>query len=140
MVGSALKASASLLSDHAVEVKLPADLPLLEFDAVLIERVLCNLLENAAKYTPAGSRIVIAATTRNDVTEISVEDNGPGLPPGEEEEIFRKFTRGQKESAIPGVGLGLAICKAVVEAHRGQNMGGASRWRWCALCVYTPAG
>lgn len=120
VVGSALKASASLLGNHSVEVKLPPDLPLLEFDAVLIERLLCNLLENAAKYTPVGSRIVIAATTKNDVAEISVEDNGPGLPLGEEEEIFRKFTRGQKESAIPGVGLGLAICKAVVEAHRGK--------------------
>jgi two-component system sensor histidine kinase KdpD len=120
VVGSALKSSASLLGQHTVEVKLPADLPLLEFDTVLIERVLCNLLENAAKYTPAGSRIVIAATTKNEIAEISVEDNGPGLPPGEEEEIFRKFTRGQKESAIPGVGLGLAICKAVVEAHRGK--------------------
>ena len=120
VVGSALKVSAALLGNHAIEVNLPADLPLLEFDAVLIERVLCNLLENAAKYTLPGCHILIAAKTKNDVAEISVEDNGPGLPPGEEEEIFRKFSRGQKESAIPGVGLGLAICKAVVEAHRGK--------------------
>jgi two-component system sensor histidine kinase KdpD len=120
VVGSALNASASLLGQHSVDVKLPADLPLLEFDAVLIERVLCNLIENATKYTPAGSRIVISATAKQEVAEISVADNGPGLPLGEEEAIFRKFTRGQKESAIPGVGLGLAICKAIVEAHHGK--------------------
>lgn len=120
VVGSALRSSASMLGDHRIETKLPADLPLMAFDAVLIERVLCNLFENAAKYTPAGSRIMISATSKNDVAEICVEDNGPGLPPGEEEEIFRKFTRGQKESAIVGVGLGLAICKAIIEAHRGK--------------------
>ena len=120
VVGSALNSSASVLGKHTVDVKLAPRLPLLEFDAVLIERVLCNLIENAAKYTPAGSRIMIAATPKSDVVEIMVEDNGPGLRPGEEEEIFRKFTRGQKESAIPGVGLGLAICKAIIDVHRGR--------------------
>jgi two-component system, OmpR family, sensor histidine kinase KdpD len=95
-------------------------LPLVEFDAVLIERVLANLLENAAKYTPEGSRILIGARIADDMIEVRVEDDGPGLPRGREEDIFRKFERGEKESATPGVGLGLAICRTIVEAHGGR--------------------
>ncbi len=120
VVGSALKSVASTIADHRVEIDLPEDLPLLELDAVLIERVLSNLLENAAKFTPAGSTIGIGAAPgdRNDIC-VWVEDDGPGLPFGKEDEIFKKFERGQKESATPGVGLGLAICRAIVEAHGG---------------------
>jgi two-component system sensor histidine kinase KdpD len=120
VVGAALAATSSLLSKHVVTVDLAADLPLLEFDAVLIERLLFNLLENAQKYTPEGSRIEIKATLAEDCAEISVEDNGPGLPEGMEEQVFEKFTRGQKESAKAGVGLGLAICRAIIDAHRGR--------------------
>jgi two-component system sensor histidine kinase KdpD len=99
----------------------PADLPLVEFDAVLIERVLVNLLENAAKY--GAPPIVIGAHVTPDSLVITVSDHGPGLPPaikGREHELFEKFTRGQSESIKPGVGLGLAICKAVVDAHHGR--------------------
>ncbi|MBK7357592.1 two-component system sensor histidine kinase KdpD [Propionivibrio sp.] len=121
VVGSAIKATGTAIALHRVSVNLPDDLPLLEFDAVLIERVLSNLLENAAKYTPPGSQIVIGAmNVARDHVDIWVEDNGPGLPAGKEEEIFNKFARGQKESATPGVGLGLAICRAIVEAHGGS--------------------
>ena len=85
-----------------------SDLPLVEFDAVLIERVLCNLLENAAKYTPAGSTIRLAAAASGKDLLVSVTDNGPGLPKGQEEAIFEKFTRGERESATirrrPGPG------------------------------------
>jgi two-component system sensor histidine kinase KdpD len=120
VVGSALTSVRSTLAGRQVSVNLPDDLPLLEFDAVLIERVLSNLLENAAKYTPSGSWIAIgAALEARDHVEIWVEDNGPGLPAGKETEIFKKFERGQRESATPGVGLGLAICRAIVEAHGG---------------------
>ncbi|BBP00605.1 two-component system sensor histidine kinase KdpD [Sulfuriferula nivalis] len=120
VVGSAQKAREHQLADHRVHAALPADFPLLEFDAVLIERVLCNLLENAAKYTPPDSDIHIAAAVRDGEAQISVTDNGPGLPHGGEETIFEKFTRGEKESTKPGVGLGLAICRAIVEAHKGR--------------------
>jgi two-component system sensor histidine kinase KdpD len=82
--------------------------------------VFSNLLENAAKYTPAGSRIGIGAAATGATVNIWVEDDGPGLPPGKEEDIFKKFERGQKESATPGVGLGLAICRSIVEAHGGS--------------------
>ncbi len=119
VVGSALRASRPLLARHRVATALAADLPLLRFDAVLIERVLCNLVENAVKYTPPGSTITIGATVAGPVLRVTVADDGPGLPPGQEESIFEKFTRGERESARPGVGLGLAICRALVAAHGG---------------------
>ncbi|CAK0766731.1 two-component system, OmpR family, sensor histidine kinase KdpD [Gammaproteobacteria bacterium] len=119
VVGSALKAMAPIVVNHHISVHLPEDLPLLEFDATLITRVFSNLLENAAKYTPVGSTIGIGASGSRDSVDIWVEDNGPGLPAGKEEEIFKKFERGQKESTMPGVGLGLAICRAILEAHHG---------------------
>jgi two-component system sensor histidine kinase KdpD len=103
-----------------VRIDLPGDLPLLEVDAVLMERVFCNLLENAAKYTPPGSVIEISAHVAGADVEISVCDNGPGLPAGKEQAIFEKFTRGQEESNIVGVGLGLAIARAIVVAHSGR--------------------
>jgi two-component system sensor histidine kinase KdpD len=81
--------------------------------------VLCNLVENATKYTPPDSRITIAAERSGTNLQVSVYDNGPGLPAGQSETIFEKFTRGERESATPGVGLGLAICRAIVEAHQG---------------------
>ena len=120
VVGSALRASRNWLQRHQVVTRLPADLPVVEFDAVLIERVLCNLLDNAAKYTPPGSVIEITAEPRGSELILSVLDNGPGLVPGAEEKIFEKFLRGEKESTRPGVGLGLAICRAIMQAHRGR--------------------
>jgi two-component system, OmpR family, sensor histidine kinase KdpD len=120
VVGSALHATRSMLKQHVIEVRLPQNLPLVRMDAVLIERVLVNLLENASKYTPAGSTVSLTAEVRADRLCISVSDNGPGLPPGREEAVFQKFTRGERESATPGVGLGLAICRAIVESHGGK--------------------
>ena len=120
VVGAALESARSMLKQHRVEVRLPRNLPLVQFDAVLIERVLVNLLENASKYTPPGSEVTLSAQVAADQLEVSVSDNGPGLPAGKEEAVFQKFTRGKRESATPGVGLGLAICRAIVESHRGK--------------------
>ena len=120
VVGSALRASGSQLTGHTVATDLPRELPLVQFDAVLIERVLCNLLENAAKYTPPGSHIVVDAALHGATIRVRVYDDGPGLPQGREQAVFEKFTRGERESAKPGVGLGLAICRAIVEAHGGK--------------------
>ncbi|MEO7128942.1 MAG: ATP-binding protein, partial [Rhodoferax sp.] len=121
VVGSAIRAARHALGEIAVQTEIPADLPLVEFDAGLIERVLVNLLENAAKY--AGAPIVIRAAVTPQTLVLTVRDHGPGLPgalKGREQELFEKFTRGAAESATPGVGLGLAISKAVVDAHCGQ--------------------
>ncbi len=121
VVGTAIRAAGPALRGQPVLTDVPADLPLVEFDAALVERVLVNLLENAAKY--AQPPITVGARVTADALVVSVRDHGPGLPPalqGRAHELFDKFTRGQAESATPGVGLGLAICKAVVDAHRGH--------------------
>jgi two-component system sensor histidine kinase KdpD len=123
VVGAALDAVRSLLQRHRIEVNLPDDLPLVRFDAVLIERVLVNLLENASKYTPPGSTVTLSAEAVAGELRVFVSDDGPGLPVGREEAVFQKFTRGDRESATPGVGLGLAICRAIVESHHGRISG-----------------
>jgi two-component system sensor histidine kinase KdpD len=120
VVGSALAACAALLAGRPLHVELADDLPLVELDAVLFGRVLVNLLENIAKYTPAGSAVQIAARIDGAELLLTVDDHGQGLPPGREERVFDKFERGVKESATPGVGLGLAICRAIVQAHGGS--------------------
>ncbi|CAB3714923.1 sensor histidine kinase [Trinickia soli] len=124
VVGSALSACRRVLAGRAIEIRVPHDLPLVQLDAVLVERLFANLLENASKYTPAGSPITLAAmaveTGASRSLRVEVQDNGPGLPVGMESRLFEKFTRGEKESAKPGVGLGLAICRAIVEAHGGD--------------------
>lgn len=121
VVGAAIRAARPALGETTVRTELPPDLPLVEFDAVLIERVLVNLLENAGKYGAAP--VVVSARTTERSLLLAVRDHGPGLPAalrGREQTLFDKFTRGQAESATPGVGLGLAICKAVVSAHGGE--------------------
>ena len=120
VVGSALLAAQLALGERRVETDIDHGLPLAEFDATLIERVLYNLLENAGKYTPDDALIRLAAVVSGSALLVSVSDNGPGLPKGQEEAIFEKFTRGTRESATPGVGLGLAISRAIVEAHQGR--------------------
>lgn len=121
VVGSAIRAAQAGLGGLPVHTELPADLPLVEFDAVLVERVLVNLLENAAKY--GAPPITVRAWTGNAVLNLTVADHGPGLPAslrGSVQTPFDKFVRGHAESAIPGVGLGLAICKAIAQAHGGD--------------------
>ncbi|AOV15969.1 two-component system sensor histidine kinase KdbD [Acidihalobacter aeolianus] len=118
-IGSAVSACRSLLGERRIDISLPADLPLLPFDAVLIERVIVNLLENAAKYTPEGTQIDISAGKGDTVVTLSVCDHGPGLPPGREHLIFEKFERGRPDGSPPGVGLGLAFCRAVMHTHGG---------------------
>jgi two-component system sensor histidine kinase KdpD len=119
VVGAALAVTASTLVRHRVVVQLPGDLPWVRFDAALMERVLVNLLENAAKYTPEDSLIEIHATAQGDTVDLVVQDHGPGLPAGREEDLFKKFERGAREGSTPGVGLGLALCRAIVTAHAG---------------------
>src|SRR6202521_4261912 len=140
VVGSALKASRSALANQRVEVALPPDLPLVEFDATLIERVLYNLLENAGKYTPAGTTIKIAAEASGDQLLVTITDDGPGVPQAQREAIFEKFTRGSRESATPGVGLGLAISRAIVEAHRGRIWVEDNAGHGARFCFTLPLG
>jgi len=120
LVASVLARLRERLAAHAVRVDVPADLPLLRVDATLVEQVLGNLLENAAKYTPAGTAVLLRAQLREAELLVSVEDSGPGLPPGDAGLLFAKFTRGASEGAVGGVGLGLAICRAIVRLHQGR--------------------
>ena len=119
------------LRDFKLDIKLQPDCPLLFGDQVLLERLLFNLLDNAVKYCPFGSRILIEVTQRNQTVMVAVHDNGPGLPAGDPQKLFDPFRRGQKESKI-GVGLGLAICRSIARAHNADllalpsTMGGAS--------------
>ncbi len=119
VVGSALRMLEPSLGGQHVQLDLPDPLQLVHVDGPLFERVLINLLENAHKY--AGARADIGIRAEADARQLSLEvwDNGPGIPAGQEQAIFDKFARGNKESAIPGVGLGLAICQAIVDVHGG---------------------
>ncbi|TAJ78238.1 MAG: DUF4118 domain-containing protein [Gallionellaceae bacterium] len=120
VIGASIKLLGAALAQHPVSVKLPPDMPLLRFDAVPMERVLCNLLENAAKYAPPGSPIRIEAKTDKKLAHISVSNDGSQFPPDRMESLFELFERGDAESNVPGVGLGLAICRSIVTAHGGS--------------------
>jgi len=120
IIGSALRRTKPLLHRHHVEVRLPPEMSLLFVDGLLMEQVYSNLLENAVRYTPAGSRILILATTGNRELIVSVADDGPGLSAGSEERIFERFYSGAaRPEAGRGSGLGLAICRAIIELHGG---------------------
>jgi two-component system sensor histidine kinase KdpD len=119
-VGVALIRLEGRLRDHPVKVNLPPDLPLVPLDAVLIEQVFINLVENAVKYTPPGTPIEITATAVEGAVRVDVADRGPGLPPGEEARIFEKFYRAPGATSTSGVGLGLTICRGIITAHGGR--------------------
>ena len=119
VAGAAVQLLGRALAGHCVTIELPADLPLIEFDAVLIERVFCNLLENAAKYSPPGTRIAVEANVADGFVHVRVLDKGPGFPRGREEAVFALFVRGEPESSATGAGLGLAISRTIVDAHGG---------------------
>ena len=102
-----------------VRLNITRPLDFVFLDGALFERVLINLLENAAKYAGNPPAIEIHAQTSGGQLQIDVLDDGPGIPAGQEKAIFEKFTRGHKESSIPGIGLGLAICQAIVSVHEG---------------------
>jgi two-component system sensor histidine kinase KdpD len=119
VVGAALHRLRRQLASRQVRTDIPADLPMVAMDDVLMEQVFVNLIENALKYTPADSPVDITAARRGEFLTVEVGDRGPGIPEGEEKRIFEKFFRGRTDSAR-GAGLGLAICRAIVEAHGGS--------------------
>jgi two-component system sensor histidine kinase KdpD len=120
VVGSSLERVKKQVAGRQVGVHLPADLPLVKFDGVLVEQVFINLLENACRYAPAGSPIDILAHVEGGNLVCEVADRGAGLADDERRRVFDKFYRGQAAGGQRGAGLGLAICRAVVEAHGGM--------------------
>jgi two-component system sensor histidine kinase KdpD len=142
VVGAALTRLEGALGSRPIRTKVPADLPLVSLDAVLMEQLLVNLLENALKYTPAGTEIEIAAAVTGAGLELEVSDRGRGIPPGDEERIFERFYR-QSAAGVPGVGLGLAICRAIARAHGGtlrahNRPGGGATFRLVVPLVGSP--
>jgi len=119
VIGSAIKLLKPSLTEHPIKVTLSPSLPLIAFDDVLLERVICNLIENAAKYSPKGQPIEIQGFVDGNTACIEVRDHGSGFSTDQTETLFQMFTRDHAESSIPGVGLGLAICRAIIDAHDG---------------------
>ena len=120
VVGAALNRLEKKLADRPITTSLPADLPMVPLDSALAEHIFINLLENSLKYTPPGSPLAIAAVQKDQEIEVEVSDRGPGFPPDDLERIFEMFDRGTKDLGQKGYGLGLSICRAIVEAHGGR--------------------
>jgi two-component system sensor histidine kinase KdpD len=120
IAGSVLRKLSERLALHRVLVELPDDLPLVRVDAPLIEQALANLLENAAKHTPAGTVVRLRAWPLASELAVSVDDYGGGLPEADLERVFAKFQRGSTQPSVGGMGLGLSICRAIVRLHGGR--------------------
>lgn len=131
LIGAALERCKTKLSSHEVSVRLAPETPMVHVDGVLIEKLIVNLLENAAKYTPPGTHIEIGASHYDGRIDLTVEDDGPGIPEVLQSTLFDKFTRASSEGALAGSGLGLSICRAIAQLHEmsltGENkpQGGA---------------
>jgi two-component system sensor histidine kinase KdpD len=129
LVGAVLGRLHVSLAQHPVSLQFADNLPLVQGDEVMIEQVLAN------KHAPAGTAVAISAAPLGDWIEVVVRDHGPGFPVGEEERVFAKFHQARPEGAQSGFGLGLAICKAIVEAHGGTIVarnapGGGAEFRF----------
>ena len=119
ILGVALREVREIIAAHPLTTDIPADLPLVRADFPLIEHVMINLLENAAKYSPAGSEILVSARFADGTLRFAVIDHSPPIPQAERSRVFDKFYRLDYSRQIGGTGLGLSICKGIVEAHGG---------------------
>ena len=123
LIGEAVGQARALFAPGQLRVALPDDaatLPWVRVDPILVEQVLINLLDNAAKYSPPGRPVTIRAATTQEAAVLAVEDQGPGIPPEERERVFERFYRLAGPNRPGGTGLGLAVCKGIVEAHGGR--------------------
>jgi two-component system sensor histidine kinase KdpD len=145
VVGAALARLSRQLKDHPVTTHIPPDLPFAPLDDLLVQQVLVNLLENATRYTPSGTPIEVSAREEDNSISIEVADRGPGLPPGEPRRLFEKFYRAGESASRTGAGLGLAICRGIVQLHGGKiqaenRPGGGALFRfWLPLEGGPPA-
>ena len=135
LAGAALQQLEQRLGEHPVELRLPPELPPVHVDGSLVVQLFGNLFDNLVKYTPPGTHAWVSASNEGACVRVVVEDDGPGLPPGDAQQLFEKFQRGSGEGAVSGAGLGLAICRAIVKAHGGeifarQRAGGGARFEF----------
>ncbi len=138
VVDAAIKSLGAVLAKFHVVIDIPPDLPPAMGDVKLLERVFRSLIGNVAKHTPAGTHVTVTANTAGKDIEVTVEDDGPGLPKGREEEIFESFARGEQQSTRRGAGLGLAISRAIVEAHGGKIRAQSGRERGARIVFTIP--
>jgi two-component system sensor histidine kinase KdpD len=134
VLGVALNRMEEPLQNRPVRVAIAPDAALAPFDATLLEQVLVNLVENAVRYTPAGSPIDIRATREDGGVQVEIADRGPGIAPGQEERIFEKFKRAAPPTT-GGMGLGLTICRGMIAVHGGtiwceNRPGGGASFRF----------
>ena len=138
VAGSALRRAEQILAGHSVAVEIPHDLPLLRADPVLFEQVLFNLLDNAAKYAPPGTRILLRARDEGNVIRVEIADEGEGIPADELERVFDKFHRAKAaDRKRAGTGLGLAICRGFLQAMNGAITAENRQGRAGAVFVMT---
>ena len=135
LVGTSLGQVRDRLINHVVAIHLPDELPAVHVDAPLVTQLFTNLLDNCARHSPPGTHVDISARHDAAGLRIFIDDNGPGLPPGDPERLFKKFQRGRDEGNVGGAGLGLAICRAIVNAHGGSitastRSGGGARFEF----------
>jgi two-component system sensor histidine kinase KdpD len=144
LAGAALQQLEERLGDHPVELRLPSELPPVHVDGGLVVQLFGNLFDNLAKYTPPGTHAWVSAGNEGACVRVVVEDDGPGLPPGDPQQLFEKFQRGSGEGTVSGAGLGLAICRAIVKAHGGEILararaGGGARFEFTLPAREPPA-
>jgi two-component system sensor histidine kinase KdpD len=139
IIGAALTRVEKLLRGREVLTNIAAQLPLIRVDGVLIEEVLMNVLENAAKHTALGTPIEISAAESGDRVVVSVRDHGLGFAPGDEQRVFEKFVRG-KSAGMHGAGLGLAICRAVMQRHGGSITAANRPGGGAVITIEVPVG
>jgi len=143
LLGVVFNRLAKPLQGRPCTTSIPANLPLVPVDAALVEQLLVNLIENAVRHTPPGTPIEISAAAREGSVLVSVEDRGPGIPPGEEERIFERFQHASSATASRGIGLGLTVCRGIATAHGGRiwaenRPGGGAAFRFTLPLVGSP--
>ncbi len=120
LVGSVLTRMEAQLAEYNIIKHADPELPVITIDAVLIEQVITNLLENAIKYTKKGNNIYIFVNINKTEIKVTIADSGQGIIPGNEQKIFEKFYTEEKTNKHNNSGLGLTICKGIIEAHKGK--------------------
>lgn len=120
IIGSAAESSRAVMKDHILTLHVQENIPFVHMDGMLVSQLIQNLIENAAHHTPPGTQVEVHANMHNGAFTIVVSDNGPGIPKGQEKEIFNKFATFSQGDRPKGTGLGLAICQAIMTAHHGR--------------------
>jgi K+-sensing histidine kinase KdpD len=137
IIGAALTRLDPTLRGRPVTTTIPAELPLIYVDDVLMEQVFVNLLENVANYTPEGTPIQVEAINDGTRLIVFIRDLGPGIPAGDEERVFEKFFRG-KTDGVRGAGLGLSICRAIIQRHEGTILASNSAGGGATMTIELP--